>query len=114
MCDRGKQIALAMALLMATAATTVGADFRLAVRAYKDYPGMYTMVEIGRADWHLLPEVKGPWKVAHVPRKTAEELTRKGYLPGLINSNAADKDSAVGVGPSCAAPMPSSTTRRPQ
>ncbi len=42
--------------------TGIGADFRLAQRAYKDYPGMYTMVEIRKEDWELLPEVEGPWR----------------------------------------------------
>lgn len=78
--------------------TGTGADFRLAQRAYKDYPGMYTMVEVGRDDWGVLPKVDGPWKVAHLPREAAEELTRKGYLPGVINSNDADKDARKWTG----------------
>src|SRR5262249_52099103 len=69
--------------------TGTGADFRLAALAFKDYPGLYTMVEVRREDWPLLPKVDGPWALAHVPRPAAEELTRKGYLPGLINSNDA-------------------------
>jgi maltose alpha-D-glucosyltransferase/alpha-amylase len=66
--------------------TGTGPDFYLALRGYKDYPGMYTMVEIDRADWGLLPEVRGPWGVAHVPKPAAKQLARKGYIPGLINS----------------------------
>src|SRR5262245_42952802 len=50
--------------------TGTGADFRLAQRAYSDYPGMYTMVEVRREDWHLLPRVKGPWAAALVPRES--------------------------------------------
>src|SRR5581483_10713658 len=69
--------------------TGKGADFRLAQRAYRDYPGMYTMVEIRKEDWGLLPKVESAWKTALVPKETARELTRKGYLPGLINSNDA-------------------------
>jgi len=69
--------------------TGLGPDFHLALRGYKDYPGMYTMVEIPRADWGLLPEVRGPWQVAHVPKPAAQKLARKGYIPGLINSNDA-------------------------
>src|SRR5262249_19518412 len=38
--------------------TGLGADFQLALRGHRDYPGMYTMVEVDRRDWPLLPEVK--------------------------------------------------------
>lgn len=73
--------------------TGMGADFFLALRAYKQYPGMYVLVEIDSQDWKLLPEVKNPWQVSHVSRETARTLTRKGYLPGLINSNDAAKQA---------------------
>src|SRR5262249_23096032 len=73
--------------------TGLGADFRLAVLGYKDYPGLYTMVEVGKDDWGLLPKVQGPWGAAAVPRSAAVELTKKGYLPGLINSNDAAEDA---------------------
>ena len=32
---------------------------------------------------------KGPWDVALVPKPAAEQLAKKGYIPGLINSNDA-------------------------
>jgi trehalose synthase len=70
--------------------TGLGPDFYLALRGYKDYPGMYTMAEVAKEDWTLLPEVKGPWDVAHIPKPAAEQLAKKGYIPGLINSNDAD------------------------
>lgn len=73
--------------------TGTGPDFHLALRAYKDYPGLYTMVEIAPEDWGLLPEVRSPWEVTHLPRPAAEQLTRKGYIPGLINSNDAAKEA---------------------
>lgn len=69
--------------------TGVGADFRLAERAYKDYPGMYTMVEIREEDWNLLPAVDGRFNRSFVSKEAAEKLHQKGYLPGLINSNDA-------------------------
>lgn len=78
--------------------TGLGPDFHLALRAYKDYPGMYTLVEVAREDWGLLPEVKGPWDVAHVPRPAAEKLARKGYIPGLINSNDAAPEAKAWSG----------------
>ena len=37
------------------------ADFRLAERAYKNYAGLYTMVEIREADWGLLGTVPEGW-----------------------------------------------------
>ncbi|MDB4952847.1 MAG: trehalose synthase [Myxococcales bacterium] len=66
--------------------TGMGADFRLAERNYKDYPGMYTMVEIRREDWPLLPDVPDPWETALVSKDVAIQLTKKAYLPGLITS----------------------------
>jgi maltose alpha-D-glucosyltransferase/alpha-amylase len=67
----------------------MGADFRLAQRAYKDYAGMYTMVEIRQDDWKLLPKVDQSWTAAVIPKDVAEQLYEKGYIPGLINSNDA-------------------------
>jgi maltose alpha-D-glucosyltransferase/alpha-amylase len=71
--------------------TGTGPDFQLALRAYKDYPGLYTMVEIAPEDWGLLPDVPGPWQVAHLLKRDAERLKRRGYIPGLIHSNDADR-----------------------
>jgi len=73
--------------------TGKGPDFRLAERAYKTYPGMYVMIEIPEKDWELLPPVRGLWHSAPVSREAAEKLARKGYLPGLVNSNDATADA---------------------
>jgi maltose alpha-D-glucosyltransferase/alpha-amylase len=73
--------------------TGVGPDFRLAEYGFKDYPGMYNMVEIAEQDWGLLPEVSDPWGSAHVSRENAATLKEKGYIPGLINSADADPAS---------------------
>jgi trehalose synthase len=73
--------------------TGLGPDFRLAERAYKDYPGLYTMVEINQADWGLLPKVDDPWGTVLVPRDAAVMLRQKGYIPGLI----ASADAASGA-----------------
>lgn len=73
--------------------TGLGADFRLAARAYKDYPGMYTMVQIEKEDWELLPEVEGLWGTSVVSKEAAKRLHQQGYLPGLINSNDASPDA---------------------
>ncbi len=70
--------------------TGLGPDFHLALRADRDYPGMYAMVEVPRESWGLLPATDGPGGVAHVSRPAAERLAKKGLIPGLINSNDAD------------------------
>jgi hypothetical protein len=43
---------------------------------------MYTMVEIGKKDWPLLPKVDDPWKGELVPKSAAITLTKKGYHHG--------------------------------
>jgi trehalose synthase len=73
--------------------TGLGADFLLAERAYKDYPGMYDIVEIQQPDWGLLPKVDDPFGHALVPKEQAVQLKKKGYIPGLINSADADPDA---------------------
>src|SRR4029079_17832690 len=64
--------------------TGKGADFLLALRAYKDYPGMYTMVEIDKKDGHQFRAVDSPWKSALVSDEVAEKLRRAQYIPGRI------------------------------
>jgi maltose alpha-D-glucosyltransferase/alpha-amylase len=68
----------------------LGPDFRLAELAYKDYPGLYNMVEIAQQDWGLLPAVSDPNGHALVPVDVAVQLKQKGYIPGLIHSADAD------------------------
>ena len=64
--------------------TGKGADFRLAERAYKNYAGLYTMVEIREADWGLLgPLAKGKDSV-NLSRETVQTLEDKGYIPGPL------------------------------
>jgi trehalose synthase len=64
----------------------LGPDFRLAERGYKDYVGLYNMVQIAQQDWGLLPAVQDPWGTALVSREAAARLTQLGYTPGLIDS----------------------------
>jgi trehalose synthase len=73
--------------------TGKGADYLLALRAYTEYPGMYTMVEIREEDWPLLPPVDNPWQTALVSNELADKLTQLDYIPGRINP--ADTDPAV-------------------
>jgi maltose alpha-D-glucosyltransferase/alpha-amylase len=69
--------------------TGTGPDFRLATMAHREYPGLYTLVEVRRDDWPLLPKVGGPWVSELVPVDAARSLSEKGYIPGPIHSNDA-------------------------
>jgi maltose alpha-D-glucosyltransferase/alpha-amylase len=72
--------------------TGKGADFLLALRAYKNYPGMYTMVEIDKKDWSVLPAVESVWKSKLLSNETAEELYKRGYIPGRIDPADAEPE----------------------
>lgn len=72
--------------------TGKGADFQLALRAHSDYPGMYVMVEIEKADWGLLPTVDDPEGSALISPQVAARLMHRGYIPGRINSCDADPE----------------------
>jgi len=61
-----------------------GADFRLAERGYKDYPGLYHMVEIAEKDWSLLPAVPSGRDAVNVPPATVDRLKKDGYLVGQL------------------------------
>jgi trehalose synthase len=64
--------------------TGKGFDFRLAERAVGDYPGLYQMVEIDRADWALLPRVPDGMDSVNLLPDVVERLGAKGYLPGRL------------------------------
>jgi trehalose synthase len=66
--------------------TGKGPDFRLAERAYADYPGIYHMVTIGPADWSLLPPVPIGQDAVNLSPATVDELQRKGYIVGQLRS----------------------------
>lgn len=61
-----------------------GADFLLAEANYKDYLGIYTMVQIKQADWGLLPEVTNRWETVNLTPQQEDTLIAKGYLPGRL------------------------------
>ena len=77
--------------------TGKGADFRLAERAYKNYAGLYTMVEIREADWELLGTVPKGEDCANLSPETVQILEDKGYIPGplelIVFHNPGIKDS---------------------
>jgi trehalose synthase len=61
-----------------------GADFRLAERGYKDYPGIYHMVEIGEADWALLPPVPAGKDSVNLKPDVVDKLAGLGYIVGQL------------------------------
>ena len=64
--------------------TGKGADFRLAEMGYKDYPGIYHMVEIPEADWHLLPKVPRGRDSVNLDHETEDRLAKGGYIIGQL------------------------------
>jgi trehalose synthase len=64
--------------------TGKGADFRLAEMAYKDYPGIYHMVEIPEEDWSLLPDVPEGRDAVNLDAQTEQKLADSGYIIGQL------------------------------
>ena len=64
--------------------TGKGADFRLAEMAYKDYPGIYHMVEIPEEDWALLPDVVEGRDAVNLDAVTEAKLSERGYIIGEL------------------------------
>ena len=64
--------------------TGKGPDFRLAERAYKNYEGLYVMVEIPRVDWGLLGTVPPDADSVNLSHQTVQLLEDKGYIPGPL------------------------------
>ncbi len=61
-----------------------GADFRLAERAYKDWPGLYHMVEIAEKDWSVLPPVPAGKDAVNLSPSAVDDLHAKGYIVGQL------------------------------
>lgn len=64
--------------------TGKGADFRLAEMGFKDYPGIYHMIEIPPEDWSLLPEVPDGADSVNLDPATEHELAEHGYIIGAL------------------------------
>lgn len=64
--------------------TGKGADFRLAEMGFKDYPGIYHMVEILPEDWGLLPAVPDGVDSVNLDLATERELAERGYIIGAL------------------------------
>lgn len=65
-----------------TAPELGGPDFQLAVRAYKEYPHLFHLIEIERNDWDLLPKVYHGELSSTLPASTVQEMRKLGYLEG--------------------------------
>ncbi|MGA1869577.1 MAG: maltose alpha-D-glucosyltransferase [bacterium] len=61
-----------------------GPDFRLAERAYKNYEGLYVMVEIPKEHWELLGCVPEGTDSVNLTLETAQLLEDKGFIPGPL------------------------------
>jgi trehalose synthase len=88
--------------------TGKGADYRLAEMAFKDYPGIYHMIEIPPEDWHLLPEVPAGRDAVNLDPSSEHELAERGYIigelqrvifytPGVKETNWSATDIVTGV-----------------
>lgn len=64
--------------------TGKGADFRLAEMAYKDFPGIYHMIEIPEADWPLLPDVPEGRDAVNLDATAEQSLADQGYIIGAL------------------------------
>lgn len=62
--------------------TGKGADFRLAEMGYRNYPGIYHMIEIRKADWGLLPEVAAGSDSANLTQENETAIKEAGYIVG--------------------------------
>ncbi len=65
--------------------TGKGPDFRLAERAYADYPGLFHMVEIAAADWAVLPAVPAGKDSANLSPAAVAILKDMGYIVGELS-----------------------------
>jgi trehalose synthase len=62
--------------------TGKGADFRLAEMGYRNYPGIYHMIEIRREDWDLLPNVLVGSDSANLSQDHETAIKDAGYIVG--------------------------------
>ncbi|SDL22877.1 maltose alpha-D-glucosyltransferase [Tessaracoccus oleiagri] len=64
--------------------TGKGADFRLAELNYRDYPGIYHMVDIPEEAWHLLPDVPEGRDSVNLGVEAEQALAAEGYIIGEL------------------------------
>lgn len=66
--------------------TGLGYDFQLALRGYKEYPGIYHIVEVDPKDWNFLPEVPFNSLSVNLSLSNVEILKEQGYIVGPLQS----------------------------
>ncbi|NUT71517.1 maltose alpha-D-glucosyltransferase [Pseudarthrobacter sp. C4D7] len=64
--------------------TGKGADFRLAEMNFRDYPGIYHMVDIPEEDWNLLPDVPEGADSVNLSPDSEQALQKAGYIIGRL------------------------------
>ncbi len=64
--------------------TGKGADFRLAEMNYRDYPGIYHMIDIPESDWHLLPDVPEGEDSVNLDPAAEKALQEAGIIIGQL------------------------------
>ncbi|MCO4253257.1 maltose alpha-D-glucosyltransferase [Pseudarthrobacter raffinosi] len=64
--------------------TGKGPDFRLAEMNYRDYPGIYHMIDIPESDWHLLPAVPEGEDSVNLSPDAELALQQAGYIIGRL------------------------------
>lgn len=64
--------------------TGKGADFRLAELNYKDYPGIFHMVDIPEEHWDLLPEVPEGRDSVNLSPEAEQALADEGLIIGAL------------------------------
>ena len=65
--------------------TGKGPDFWLALRSYKDYPGIYHMVEIDKKDWDVLPKISQDAQSVNLNPKEVDQLKELKYIIGRLD-----------------------------
>jgi hypothetical protein len=73
--------------------TGKGYDFRLATMNYRDYPGIYDIIQIPEEHWGLLPEVEDTWGSEVITNDAAQPLLDLGLMPGRFEVTVDDPDS---------------------
>ena len=64
--------------------TGKGPDFRLALKKYRDYPGIFHIIEIKKEDWDLLPDIPEGKDTQNLQIDTVKKLKDKGYIVGKL------------------------------
>lgn len=75
--------------------TGLGSDFILALLNYKDYPGLYDLVEIDEKDWNLLPKIEKKEFAKNLNFDQVDKIYKKGYIVGKLQSVFAASDEKI-------------------